>query len=78
MSDTDDRYDWTSEQKGLVLGAFFYGFCATNILGGYLSDMYSPTIVFGLGEFENLASRRTRVTFRCCRNHDDVNSNPGI
>ncbi|KAK4293224.1 hypothetical protein Pmani_034058 [Petrolisthes manimaculis] len=37
----------TSTQRGLVLGAFFYGYALTNIPGGRLAEMYGTKIVFG-------------------------------
>ena len=50
MNETrEDMFDWDGNQQGLALGAFFYGYCATQILGGYLADNYSATILFGAG-----------------------------
>ncbi|XP_069958670.1 sialin-like isoform X2 [Cherax quadricarinatus] len=37
----------TGTQKGLVLGAFFYGYFATNIPGGRLAEVYGTKRVFG-------------------------------
>lgn len=31
-------FEWDTKQQGLVLGAFFYGYCVTQILGGYMAD----------------------------------------
>ena len=33
-----DQYEWTKTQQGLVLSAFFYGYGATQIVGGRLAD----------------------------------------
>lgn len=45
----NNTYDWTSEQQGLVLGAFFYGYITTQFLGGYLADRFGAKILFGVG-----------------------------
>ena len=45
----DDTYDWTSEQQGLVLGSFFYGYITTQLAGGYLADRFGAKILFGVG-----------------------------
>ena len=44
-----DSYDWTSEQTGIVLGSFFYGYITTQLLGGYLADKFGAKILFGVG-----------------------------
>ena len=42
MSKTaQNHYDWSAEEQGLVLGAWFYGFVASQIVGGILADRYS-------------------------------------
>ena len=42
---SDDTYDWTSEQQGLVLGSFFYGYITTQLAGGYLADRFGAKIL---------------------------------
>ena len=37
---TKEKFDWNSDEQGLVLAAFFYGYCATQIIGGILADKY--------------------------------------
>ena len=37
---TSTLFEWDTEQQGLVLGAFFYGYCMTQVLGGYIADNY--------------------------------------
>ena len=37
----EKRFNWTSEQQGLVLGSFFYGYCVTQVAGGWFADKYS-------------------------------------
>jgi len=32
------EFNWNGEQRGLVLGAFFYGYILTQIPGGYLAS----------------------------------------
>ncbi|XP_037798024.1 sialin-like [Penaeus monodon] len=46
-SPTSDKMMLTGAQKGLVLGAFFYGYFITNIPGGRLAEMYGTKRVFG-------------------------------
>merc|ERR1712066_495054 len=49
-SDENETFDWNEKQKGEILGAFFYGYVASQLLGGYLSDKYNiPSTVFGVG-----------------------------
>ena len=45
----EKRFDWTDEQQGLILGAFFYGYITTQLLGGYLADRFGAKILFGGG-----------------------------
>jgi MFS family permease len=40
-----DIFDWTPEQRGFALGAFFYGYISTQIFGGYMAARYGGTIV---------------------------------
>lgn len=42
-------YDWDSETQGLILGAFFYGYILTQILGGYLASRCGPKWLLGFG-----------------------------
>jgi len=34
------KFEWNSEDQGLVLAAFFYGYCVTQVVGGWLADKY--------------------------------------
>jgi ACS family sodium-dependent inorganic phosphate cotransporter-like MFS transporter 5 len=47
---TQGPFTWNSAQQGVVLGAFFYGYIATQILGGILADKYGAKylILFGV------------------------------
>lgn len=47
VSEDSDKLALTSTQKGMVLGAFFYGYFATNIPGGRLAEEYGTKRVFG-------------------------------
>ena len=38
VNETLTMFEWDTEQQGLVLGSFFYGYCMTQILGGYMAD----------------------------------------
>jgi len=36
----EQHFDWSSQQKGFVLGAFFYGYITTQIVGGVLATKF--------------------------------------
>lgn len=42
------EFNWDAQLQGLILGAFYYGFCLTQILGGILAERYGGKWVFGL------------------------------
>lgn len=42
-------FDWDSKQKGFVLSAFFYGYIATQLLGGVLASRFGGHLPFGIG-----------------------------
>ena len=42
-------YFFLSEQQGIILGSFFYGYITTQLLGGYLADRFGAKILFGVG-----------------------------
>ncbi|XP_078491656.1 sialin isoform X2 [Ciona intestinalis] len=44
-------FGWSSSQEGLFLGAYFYGYVCTNIMGGWLGRKFGFPIVFGLPIF---------------------------
>jgi len=44
----EQDYDWNSKEKGLVLGAFFYGYLTTQVLGGILAPVVGAGRLFGL------------------------------
>ncbi len=39
---------WSLSTQGVVLSAFFYGYLATQVLGGWLADRYGGKIVLGV------------------------------
>ena len=46
-SSTD--FKWDPEEKGAILGAFFYGYVLTQIPGGILAEKFGGKWLFGLG-----------------------------
>lgn len=45
----NDVYDWSQEQQGIILSAFYWGFAITQIPAGILSQRYGGKYVFVLG-----------------------------
>ena len=48
---SDGEFDWSTEQQGWILGAFYYGYILTQIPGGYIAEKYGGKWPFGLGVF---------------------------
>lgn len=42
------KYDWTQEQQGIVLSAFYVGYIFTHIPGGLLAQNFGGKYVFSL------------------------------
>ena len=42
------RFDWNYWKQGLVLGAFSYGYTATQLIGGRLAEVFGFKLVYGL------------------------------
>ncbi|UJR21148.1 hypothetical protein I4U23_024247 [Adineta vaga] len=41
------EFDWEPSKQGLVLGAFFYGYIVTQIIGGMLAERFGAKWIFG-------------------------------
>lgn len=41
----EQYFNWSSQQQGLILSSFFYGYIATQILSGYLAARFGGSIV---------------------------------
>lgn len=48
---THNEFDWNSKEQGIVLGAFFYGFITTQILGGIVAPLIGAARLLGLAIF---------------------------
>ncbi|GFS31725.1 hypothetical protein NPIL_426271 [Nephila pilipes] len=44
----DGIFLWSSEMQGVILGAFYYGYCLSQIPGGRLAEIFSGKWVFGI------------------------------
>jgi len=44
-----EEFQWDQTTKGIVLSSFFYGYLATQVLGGWLADRYGGKVVLGFG-----------------------------
>ncbi|RXG53131.1 putative transporter slc-17.2 [Armadillidium vulgare] len=71
----EGEFDWDEHTQGLILGAFFYGYILTNILGGILANYFGGKIVVGvsifltgiLTLFSPLAARSSGIAFSVVR-----------
>uniref|UniRef100_A0A061QFW8 Sialin n=1 Tax=Cupiennius salei TaxID=6928 RepID=A0A061QFW8_CUPSA len=63
----DGEFVWSPNMQGVILGAFYYGYCITQIPGGRLSEMYSAKWVYGIGTF--ITALLTLVTPLAARWH---------
>ncbi|XP_076068444.1 sialin-like [Oratosquilla oratoria] len=45
----EGEFEWDEKVQGLMLGAFFYGYVLTNVLGGRAAEYFGGKKVFGLG-----------------------------
>uniref|UniRef100_A0A7G3ATQ9 Sialin n=1 Tax=Lutzomyia longipalpis TaxID=7200 RepID=A0A7G3ATQ9_LUTLO len=45
----EQEFDFDSKQEGLILSSFFYGYIATQLVGGYLGSRFGGHLMFGLG-----------------------------
>jgi ACS family sodium-dependent inorganic phosphate cotransporter len=43
------EFGWTPAIEGAIFSCFFYGYMATQVLGGYLADKFGGKWVFGAG-----------------------------
>ena len=50
-SSGNGQFDWDSEVQGYVLGGFFYGYMATQIIGGWLADRFGARLLLSVGMF---------------------------
>eukprot|EP00037_Helgoeca_nana_P032811 m.415463 g.415463 ORF g.415463 m.415463 type:complete len:492 (-) comp29639_c0_seq1:350-1825(-) len=46
--DLAGKYGWSNEDKGQVLGAFFYGYCVLQVPGGLIATRYGGKLVLAI------------------------------
>lgn len=64
----NEVYNWSQEQQGIILSSFFWGYLATQILGGIISQCYGGKYVFAFGIlFSAFCSLLTPITVRQCK-----------
>ena len=44
-------FEWSQTDQSLVLGSFFYGYVASQLFGGLVTDKFGGKWVFGIGTF---------------------------
>ena len=49
QSGSDGEFFWNKSEQGLILGAFFYGYITTQVLGGWLAENFGGKHLYGLG-----------------------------
>lgn len=59
------EFFWDKELQGLILGAFFWGYTALQIPGGWLAERFGPRIIIAIGM--GLVSILTLLTPICAR-----------
>lgn len=64
------EFGWDQTMRGIVLSSFFYGYLATQVLGGWLADRYGGKVVLGFGVlwwsvFTLLTPPAAFVSFAC-------------
>lgn len=42
-----ERYPWSAEEQGMVLGSYFWGYLLTSLPGGILADYFGGTRLVG-------------------------------
>ncbi|CAF3872931.1 unnamed protein product [Rotaria sp. Silwood1] len=45
------EFDWDPSKAGIILGAFFYGYLTTQVIGGNLAEKFGAKWIFGGGIF---------------------------
>ena len=45
----EGEFEWTAAEQGFILGSFFWGYVATQLLGGVVSTKYGGKWPYGIG-----------------------------
>lgn len=45
------QFEWTENERSILLGAFFYGYVITQLPAGFLSERYGAKWIFGVAMF---------------------------
>jgi hypothetical protein len=57
------EFGWNPATEGAIFSCFFYGYMATQILGGYLADRFGGKYIFGAGMNKNNANGMVRCNW---------------
>ena len=41
----EQYFNWSSEERGIALSTFFYGYIGTQLIGGYVASKFSGRLV---------------------------------
>ncbi|XP_042858594.1 sialin-like [Penaeus japonicus] len=64
----EGEFDWDEQTQGVMLGSFFYGYTATNFLGGRAAEYLGGRLVFGVGTVVSaLISLLSPLCARMCK-----------
>ena len=72
----EQHFDWNSNQKGLILSSFFYGYITTQLAGGFISSKIGGNLVFGIGigKQQIVTDTKTFLNKFSCRDDSNIHT----